>query len=889
MNEKTHNCIQYLATDIREKFDDYQFDTEQDVSTKNAPNSNFWKTTLFGIKNCEFSQMADNKKLVAEKITFHELCTTFNTIKNSVSSLKRHNFDKFRKRWTDEAMVHNPDGSIQYNTADSFFQALRLFVPSLDNERKFGIKESRLNQLVCKALMIKPLENSNAINCWWTNWLAMLEIDLLELSQISESSNKEERLNYLFRNCSALELRYIFHVIISDVEKVLGIMSSSTLINWFHAGTDNRLRSGETLREVCESVVGEETGEESPEVGRHLLCKPLQPMLLKRLNYNKETLPRIIRFCHRPFYLELKYDGEHLMLHKYCNDSYKYFTRNGIDYTHKLGADNNSLLSSKIHPFFKDNVQDCVLDCELLLWDKKLINIPLRDRIVILKQRVFKEEEKSTIFVSEKQEVKSAQEFADYYNKAMRDGEEGIVVKGMDTIYRMGSRAERNGWFKIKPDYGVQYEMNSNNVKSFMVAAREGENPYIRFRIVAGISAHLKKLDFMRLMGLLQQDASLLSSDTQPEWIAGTVKPFKNFKFIPRQNIQVVEVRASGVINGYLQFPAIASIRTDKLLEEIDSIDDLKEFDERLRSRPVTNEADGHEAVLLRNRKRRNELKLKESCKAVKLDPSSMSVVSDGLKDQKVCVLNGNDSATVQDLQKNLISFGAQIVANAGRTTSFVVAMNEKHVKTAAAIKANQWHVVNGNWLLRCQEAKKLLPWEPSDVIHLSPTAKFNLFSANTDKEAEVEEEEVEPEEAELEEETVSDGEAGTSAESTVDAEPTITIQDFSGEDSAAPGNGNLFQEFVFFIHSSVPQKIADDLIPKIEDQRGNIAKVLNSDVTHAVISGIIKFDDAENLFKWNEVDRSWLGIFVSADWIEKAIKDEDRYLASENLNNYLS
>ncbi|KAI1729207.1 hypothetical protein DdX_01433 [Ditylenchus destructor] len=133
------------------------------------------------------------------------------------------------------------------------------------------------------------------------------------------------------------------------------------------------------------------------------------------------------------------------------------------------------------------------------------------------------------------------------------------------------------------------------------------------------------------------------------------------------------------------------------------------------------------------------------------------------------------------------------------------------------------------------------------------------------------------------------DEQVGTSEENAVDAEPTITIQDFSEEDSAVPGNGNLFQEFIFFIHSSVPRKMADDLIPKIEDQRGSIAKILNSDVTHAVISGIIKFDDAENLFKWNEVDRSWLGIFVSPEWIEKAIKDEDRYLCSENLNNYLS
>jgi ATP-dependent DNA ligase len=38
----------------------------------------------------------------------------------------------------------------------------------------------------------------------------------------------------------------------------------------------------------------------------------------------------------------------------------------------------------------------------------------------------------------------------------MREGEEGIVVKGQNSFYRPGARAEKNGWFKIKPDYGAQ-------------------------------------------------------------------------------------------------------------------------------------------------------------------------------------------------------------------------------------------------------------------------------------------------------------------------------------------------------------------------------------------------------------------------------------------------
>jgi len=44
--------------------------------------------------------------------------------------------------------------------------------------------------------------------------------------------------------------------------------------------------------------------------------------------------------------------------------------------------------------------------------------------------------------------------------------------------------------------------------------------------------------------------------------------------------LQVVEVRASGVLNNRLQFPSITSIRVDKRVEEIDSVRDVHEFEE---------------------------------------------------------------------------------------------------------------------------------------------------------------------------------------------------------------------------------------------------------------------------------------------------------------------
>lgn len=64
----------------------------------------------------------------------------------------------------------------------------------------------------------------------------------------------------------------------------------------------------------------------------------------------------------------------------------------------------------------------------------------------------------------------------------------------------------------------------------------------LRFRIVAGITAHMKKMDFMRLVELLKNDSGLLPSEQgQPDWIVSNKEfiPEQTLKFVPRENIQV--------------------------------------------------------------------------------------------------------------------------------------------------------------------------------------------------------------------------------------------------------------------------------------------------------------------------------------------------------------
>ncbi|KIH49293.1 hypothetical protein ANCDUO_20633, partial [Ancylostoma duodenale] len=88
--------------------------------------------------------------------------------------------------------------------------------------------------------------------------------------------------------------------------------------------------------------------------------------------------------CGDEFFVETKYDGEHVLLHKIARDQYKWYTRNGKDFTKDYGGSSSltELVSGRIHPFFRSTVTDCILDCELMLWDKKLKKLCKAPRVL---------------------------------------------------------------------------------------------------------------------------------------------------------------------------------------------------------------------------------------------------------------------------------------------------------------------------------------------------------------------------------------------------------------------------------------------------------------------------------------------------------------------------
>lgn len=118
-------------------------------------------------------------------------------------------------------------------------------------------------------------------------------------------------------------------------------------------------------------------------------------------------------------------------------------------------------------------------------------------------------------------------------------------------------------------------------------------------------------------------------------------------------------------------------------------------------------------------------------------DAKTKSALSTKLKGAKVCVLNTDKTTTIKELQEILVGLGATCVpvpghfltplfglwiknknegkenncAYLGKTTNFLVAMNPKQANTVKEIRSNKFHVVHGNWLIRCRDQGKLVAW----------------------------------------------------------------------------------------------------------------------------------------------------------------------------------
>lgn len=284
----------------------------------------------------------------------------------------------------------------------------------------------------------------------------------------------------LFRLCGTADyLKWIIRVILKEVRIGLG---KDSILNIFHPNAAELYSNINDLAKVCEYFT--DTPQQLPGIDI-VLFKPFRPMLSKRCDsyqFNKIQEPCML-------YIETKFDGERFQLHM-KDGIFKYFSRNGFDYTDKYGESYlKGIFTPCLRNVFKQKIDSIILDGEMMGWNKAkrkfgskgmnfdvkklnddsvhqpcfcvfdilllngkiLTGEPLTKRIELLRDLI--EPKEGTLMFSNVMEAHCKQDLLDALNMSFDKEEEGIVFKKSTSTYKVNDR--NAGWFKMKLEASI--------------------------------------------------------------------------------------------------------------------------------------------------------------------------------------------------------------------------------------------------------------------------------------------------------------------------------------------------------------------------------------------------------------------------------------------------
>ncbi|XP_072434255.1 DNA ligase 4 isoform X1 [Chiloscyllium punctatum] len=740
-------------------------------------------------------------KTVASKVPFSDLCSTLEKIQKSRSRPDKNKYFKdFLDSWRN---FHNTLHKNDLNTTDSFYPALRLILPQLERERMaYGIKETMLAKLYIDVLGL-PKDGKDALKllnyraptsshgeagdfaviayfvlkqrCPNKGTLFVQDVnEHLDSIALNNAAKKKDLIKksllQLICQSSALEQKWLIRMILKDMK--LGI-SQQTIFQLFHPDAAELHSVTTDLEKVCKQLHDPTVSLSDVSI---MMFSPFRPMLAAIAN-----IKHIEKLMHnQSFYLETKLDGERMQLHK-DGDVYKYFSRNGYDYTQQFGdSPLQGSLTPFIHNTFKSNLQNCILDGEMMAYNpitqtftqkgnkfdikrmvedselqtcfcvfdvlmvnnQKLANETLRKRHEILQTLLTSVP--GRIQVVEKTEIKSRKDVADALNEAIDKREEGIMVKDPLSVYKPDKRGE--GWSKIKPEYvdGLMDELDilivggyfgkghrGGMVSHFLCAVAEpaspGEKPSVFHSLCRVGSGYTMKELYDLGQKLAVHWKPYRKRDPPSNILCGTEKPEV---YIEPCNSVILQVKAAEIVSSdmyktgcTLRFPRIEKIRDDKDWHDCMTLHDLDQLHDKASGKLASRHVDLDDEELDKKKRKipsksKKLIGIAEQFKAQ--DLSSVDKVSNIFEDVEFCVLNGLEDHPKAELEKGIAECGGLVVQNPGPDT-YCVIVGTVNIRVKNLIAANELDVVKADWLVDCLQKKCFIPWQPQFMIHMSP------------------------------------------------------------------------------------------------------------------------------------------------------------------------
>lgn len=511
-------------------------------------------------------------------LLFKDLCNFFEAFRRvNRGSEKGSYLRNFVQDWKEKIKQHsNSEDERSY----TFYSVLRLILPSFDRDRApYGIKEYRFARVIIKMLCL-PQGGADAVMLTGFRASATMQLNdfadaayyvlrkyftkscdititqvhsLLDVIADKNANNDplgvEDALMELFKQCGSANLqKWIIRIILKDMR--LG-MGHKGILNALHPDAAELFANTNSLLDVCKLMYSDKRLTDIDvqvfKAFKPMLCKMCDPAAFIKDIPNNTVL-----------HIENKFDGERFQLHMQ-DGRFRYFSRNGFDYTSQFGATyNEGIFTPRLKGVFKTNVTSIILDGEmmgynkqtkifgskgmqfdvktltdnskhqpclcvfdiLLLNEKVLTNEILETRVDILKNTVIEKE--GILMLSKVQKSSNKEVILNALNASVDREEEGIVVKLPNTTYKPGSRS--NYWWKIKLEFfeGHMTDLDllilggfygdgrhHKNISSFLLGILDNSEGVEQFRAFARVAS-----------GLTDDELNVLHNKVSAFWLS---------------------------------------------------------------------------------------------------------------------------------------------------------------------------------------------------------------------------------------------------------------------------------------------------------------------------------------------------------------------------------
>jgi len=442
---------------------------------------------------------------------------------------------------------------------------------------------------------------------------------LPELEGKGTVNKKISLITELLTSASPLEALYLVRTLIGDLR--IGMKESTIRGAMTSAFFDNNKEASKKIQEAIDksndlaSVFDivkkgklKELEKISIEVG-----KPIKAMLAQKVATIKDGFKKLGKPCA----VEYKYDGFRLIIHK-KNKNISLFTRRlenvtkqfpeVVDYIKKYVKGNTFILDSEAvgfnnktkeykpfqeisqrirRKYYIEKMQK-ELPVEINVFDiiyyngKSQLNEAFEKRTALIKKIIKNHPYK---IIHSKQIITSNEKKAEeFYKKALRDNQEGVMMKNLKAIYQPGSRVGH--MLKIKPEErdldlvitGAEYGKGKRSgwLSSFILSCKE-KNKYLEIGKV-GTGIKEKKELGISFDELTKKLTPLITEEHG-----------KKVKIKPKIVVSVTyqEIQKSPNYNSgwALRFPRLTALRPDKSSSEIADLKEIKkDFEKQKRN-----------------------------------------------------------------------------------------------------------------------------------------------------------------------------------------------------------------------------------------------------------------------------------------------------------------